>query len=246
VTSTSRFFVPIHMIHCVCLDCQNSTYDDGPPPPPTPPPPSGQSHYGNPATGCLSGEVRERYTGVPGDWCATGCNNGGACPQDKPATVTAYPQCLTSMQGSESLCALVCATSLPIWDQKAADGQCGTATCHPYPGQSYGICTYSIGPSPGQTHYGDPYQGCLSDEGACDFAGVSGQWCGATCSSGGSCPQDKPVGVTANPHCATKYCYLVCAASLPIIDQKAADSQCGAATCHPIPGQSYGVCTYPG
>jgi hypothetical protein len=235
------------MIHCVRLDCQTSTYDDGPPPAPTPPPPSGQTHYGNPGTRCLSDEAAEEIHGVPGYWCCAGCNNGGACPQDKPVTVTANPQCLPV--GGGGFCALVCATSLPIWDQKAADSQCGTATCQPVPGQSFGICTYSEGPSPGQTHYGDPGQGergCLSDENAEVATGVPGQWCSPACGSGGSCPQDKPVGVTANPQCATDHCCLFCAASLPIIDQKAADSQCGAATCHPVPGHSYGLCTYAG
>jgi hypothetical protein len=242
-----QIFVPICMIHCVRLDCETSTYDDGPPPPPTPPPPSGQAHYGNPATGCLSDEGRMSTVGVPGDWCSAGCNNNGACPQDKPVTVTANPQCL-SMQGGGGVCALVCATSLPIWDQKAADSQCGTATCQPASGQPFGLCTYSQGPSPGQTHYGDPVahgsgQGCLSDETNCAAKGVPGTWCCPACSSGGSCPQDKPVGVTANPQCFDR-CALVCAVSLPIIDQKAADSQCGAATCHPGPGHSYGLCTY--
>jgi hypothetical protein len=239
-----KIFVLICMIHCVHLDCQTSTYDDGPAPPPTPPPPSGQAHYGNPATGCLSDEAPNAFSKVPGNWCAAGCNNGGACPQDKPVTVTANPQCI-SMVGGGGVCALVCATSLPIWDQKAADSQCGTATCHPVSGQSFGVCTYSEGPSPGQTHYGDPGQGCLSDEMALDASGVPGKWCSPACSSGGSCPQDKPVGVTANPQCVgTEHCWLVCAASLPIIDQKAADSQCGTATCHPVPGQSFGMCTY--
>jgi hypothetical protein len=239
-----QIFVPICMINCVRLGCQNSTYDDGPAPAPTPPPPSGQTHYGNPATGCLSDEGSLRRVGVPGGWCATGCNNGGACPQDKPVTVTANPQCLSTQQGG-GVCALVCATSLPIWDQNAAGSQCGTATCHQVPGQSFGLCTYSNGPSPGQTHYGDPGQGgCLSDEFSCSFPGVPGQVCCSACSSGGSCPQDKPVGVTANPQCNVEICALVCAASLPIIDQKAADSQCGAATCHAVPGYSYGVCTY--
>jgi hypothetical protein len=232
------------MIHCVRLDCQNSTYDDGPPPPPTPLPPSGQTHYGNPATGCLSDEVENNVVGVPGGWCGTGCSSG-ACPQDKPVTVTANPQCL-SMQGGGGVCGLVCATSLPIWDQKAADTQCGTATCQPVPGQSFGLCTYSQGPSPGQTHYGDPGQGCLSDETSCYAPGVPGHWCSPACSGGGSCPQDKPVGVTANPQCDGKQrnCCLVCAASLPIIGQKAADNQCGTATCHPYPGKSFGLCTY--
>jgi hypothetical protein len=231
------------MIHCVRLDCQNSTYDDGPPPPPTPPPPSGQTHYGNPATGCLSDERAVKRVGGPGGWCGAECNNGDACPQDKPATVTANPQCLTS-QGGGSVCGLVCATSLPIWDQKAADSQCGTATCQPVVGQSFGLCTYSSAPSPGQTHYGDPGKGCLSDESSGRVPDVPGHICFAECGSGGSCPQDKPVGVTANPRCGGGNCYLVCAVSLPIIDQKAADSQCGAATCHPYPGQSFGICTY--
>ena len=97
---------------------------------------------------------------------------------------------------------------------------------------------------PGTDPYGGPGQGCLSDETSCYAPGVPGHWCSPACSGGGSCPQDKPVGVTANPQYADEGCALVCAASLPIIDQKAADSQCGAATCHPYPGQSFGICTY--
>jgi hypothetical protein len=229
------------------------TYDDGPAPAPTPPPPAGQTHYGDPANGCLSDEVETRVTGVPGQLCIA--PKGDSCPQDKPAGVTAIPRGVFSHTGKgDWWCALVCSISLPIRNQKVADGQCGAATCHPDPGQNYGVCTYAEQPSPGQTHYGDPGNGqdnCLSDETDTEINGVPGQFCAPWCNSDGSCPQDKPTGVTANPQCTvnngidvTDRCALVCATSLPITDQKVADSQCGAATCHPLSGQNYGVCTY--
>jgi hypothetical protein len=228
------------------------TYDDCPAPAPTPPPPAGQTHYDDPGKGCLSDENQINVPGVPGELCVPGCNSDGSCPQDKPTGVTANPQCVLH-KGGDSRCALCCAISLPIRDQKVADSQCGAATCHPYPGQNYGFCTYAEQPKPGQTHYGNPGHGagrgdCLSDEMGIELDGISGQVCAPLCNSDGSCPQDKPTGVTANPQCAIdtqgNRCALCCAVSLPIRDQKVADSQCGAATCQPVPGQDFGICTY--
>jgi hypothetical protein len=237
-----------------CKKCGYCTYDTGPAPAPTPPPPAGLTHYDDPAKGCLSDEQQTVIDGIPGCFCSPPCNSDGSCPQDKPRGVTANPQCDFGT-ASDAYCAMCCATSLPIRDQKAADSQCGAATCHPAPGQNFGLCTYAKQPSPGQTHYGDPGRGagqgnCLSDEHVIDIVGVPGRACSPPCNSDGSCPQDKPRGVTANPQCvlhngATSHgCALCCATSLPIRDQKAADSQCSTATCHLLPGQNFGLCTY--
>jgi uncharacterized surface protein with fasciclin (FAS1) repeats len=114
-----------------------------PPPPPTPqrptPAPTRKTHYGDPAAGCLAGEVNATITGVAGDLCAPDCTST-ACPTDKPAGVTATGLCLLRAS-TVSRCALVCSPYLPIKDQKAADAQCGTATCKPI--LHTGICTYS-------------------------------------------------------------------------------------------------------
>lgn len=98
-------------------------------------------------------------------------------------------------------------------------------------------------------HYGDPKNGCESDEQAVQVQGVQGDFCSPPCTSAGKCPTDIPSGVTAKPECALqtptggKFCALICSPSLPIRDQKAADSQCGTnASCKAISG--VGLCTY--
>jgi hypothetical protein len=223
---------------------------------PTPAPAPGRTHYEDSFKydGCLSDEESGVFPGVSGHFCAPYCGSDGSCPQDKPTGVTATPKCI-SVSGGGKECFLFC-SSLPGTAKNATDGQCGAnGSCKSYASMS--VCTYDTGPSPsptppppaGRPHYGDPAQGCLSDESVVKAAGVPDSFCAPLCGSDGSCPQDKPTGVTANPQCALKYgsdekCALVCAASLPIRDQKVADSQCGAATCHPDPGTSWGLCTY--
>jgi hypothetical protein len=68
------------------------------------------------------------------------------------------------------------------------------------------------------SHYGDPYDGCLSDEIAIRVQGASGA-SGAMCSpmcNAGACPSDVPTGCKATPQCVLstgggkKYCALVC------------------------------------
>merc|ERR1719375_2695775 len=59
-------------------------------------------------------------------------------------------------------------------------------------------------PPPGQTHYGDPFVGCESDEVAVQIQNVAGKICSPQCSSSGACPTDVPKGVTATPKCALK------------------------------------------
>jgi len=98
-------------------------------------------------------------------------------------------------------------------------------------------------------HYGDPKDGCESDEQAVQIQGVTGDFCSPQCSSSGSCPTDIPTGITAKPECALqtsaggKYCALICSPSLPIKNQFVADAQCGQnASCKAISG--VGICTY--
>jgi hypothetical protein len=98
-------------------------------------------------------------------------------------------------------------------------------------------------------HYGDPKDGCESDEKAVQVQGVAGDFCAPECSSSDSCPADIPTGVTAKPECAlqtpsgAKYCALICSPSLPIKNQFVADAQCGQnASCKAISG--VGICTY--
>ena len=93
------------------------------------------------------------------------------------------------------------------------------------------------------THYGDPKQGCMSDEIAVQIQGVSGDFCTPTCSLFTACPTDVPTGVTASPMCALqdassskKYCALICQPS-------GNADQCGTnASCKSISG--VGICTY--
>merc|ERR1719421_1001035 len=113
--------------------------------------------------------------------------------------------------------------------------------------------TPAPGPA-GTTHYGDPNTGaCMSDEEAIQIQGVGGAVCSPACTGifKTKCPTDVPAGVTAAPQCAlqdastsSKYCALICSPTLPIRDQKLADSACGGSnlSCKPISG--VGICTY--
>ena len=103
-----------------------------------------------------------------------------------------------------------------------------------------------------KTHYGDPKDGCLTDEIEVSITGVSGDFCTPKCTPlFKPCPSDVPAGVTVKPQCALqdsgssdKYCALICSPSLPIVDQKAADDQCGTnASCKAVQA-GVGVCTY--
>jgi acetyl esterase/lipase len=84
------------------------------------------------------------------------------------------------------------------------------------------------------THYEDPAAGgCRSDETAVNITGVAGGFCSASCAAG-SCPTDKPAGVTAVPTCTgQKICALACD---PALDT--ARAGCGPAgnsmSCKPI------------
>ena len=101
--------------------------------------------------------------------------------------------------------------------------------------------------SAGSTHYGNPADGCLSDEKILDVLGVSGYICSPECSgdlSNGTCPTDVPEGVTAVPKCVLAgddgnyYCAVVC---------NATDS-CGESPCScniDKEDRSLSLCTYP-
>jgi len=98
-------------------------------------------------------------------------------------------------------------------------------------------------------HYGDPKDGCESDEQAVQIQGLAGDFCSPKCQLFGKCPTDIPTGITAKPECAlktttgAKYCALICSPSLPIKNQFVADAQCGQnASCKAISG--VGICTY--
>merc|ERR1719454_1369868 len=104
-----------------------------------------QTHYGDPASGCMSDEQPVKVQGLSGDFCAPDCKSA-ACPTDVPAGVTAKPQCALQSTTGDKKCALICSPSTDEASLRAGDAQCGAATCSPI--QSVGICTYGAGPSP--------------------------------------------------------------------------------------------------
>ena len=102
------------------------------------------------------------------------------------------------------------------------------------------------------THYGDPLAGpCMSGELNITFTGVAGSVC-SPAATHGKCPADTPAGCTITPDAIItrgkiiprRYCALECSQSLPIKDQKLADSICGVdnMSCKPISG--VGICMY--
>jgi C1A family cysteine protease len=133
---------------------------------------------------------------------------------------------------------------------------CGIAMQPSYPTGAKAVGPSPPSPSPpappaGSSHYGDPKNGCLSDEVEITIQGVSGDFCTPKCSLAKECPTDVPAGVTAPPQCALqdsattdKYCALMCSTSTPIRNQKDADAQCGAnASCKTVQ-VGIGLCTY--
>lgn len=102
-------------------------------------------------------------------------------------------------------------------------------------------------PTPGHSHYGNPSDGCESDEEAVRVQGVPGSFCSPDCKST-ACPTDVPSGVVARPQCALqttggdKKCALICSPTTDEASLRAGDAQCGEATCQPI--QGVGLCTY--
>ena len=102
------------------------------------------THYGNPKDGCRDDETQTTIQGVAGGLCTPRCTLFTPCPTDKPIGVTAQPQCALEDSGSlQKYCALLCSTSLPILEQRAADAQCGkNASCKAVQA-GIGLCTYN-------------------------------------------------------------------------------------------------------
>jgi len=112
----------------------------------------------------------------------------------------------------------------------------------------------SVSPSPGSspspspstpssTHYGDPKNGCMSDEKSIQITGVAGDACSPACTGvfKTKCPTDVPTGTTAEPKCALqdtsgdKYCILECTS----------DEHCPEnASCKSVSGAPVSLCTY--
>lgn len=95
-----------------------------------------ETHYGDLADGCLTGETAVQIQGLGGDFCSPICSGPlkSTCPTDKPKGVTAAPECALRNQATgEGYCALVC---IP-----GAANQCGKATCKNVQ-LGLGICTY--------------------------------------------------------------------------------------------------------
>jgi hypothetical protein len=84
------------------------------------------------------------------------------------------------------------------------------------------------------SHYGDPANGCRSDEKSISLQGVPGDLCVPHCTADSKCPTDVPKGVTAAPQCAiggsgtSASCALICK---PSLFGDVSDAQCGGAIC---------------
>merc|ERR1719240_830964 len=74
-----------------------------------------QTHYGNPANGCLADEQAVRIQGLSGTFCSPDCASA-ACPTDVPTGVTAHPQCALKATTGDKKCALICS---PTTDEKS-------------------------------------------------------------------------------------------------------------------------------
>jgi len=145
---------------------------------------------------------------------------------------------------------------------KSGSNMCGLANSASYPTAKAMGPAPPPGPTPGPSptppsppgppsHYEDPKDGCQTDELAIQIQGVTGDFCSPKCSLIKKCPTDVPAGVTAQPQCALsastgnqKYCALICSPSLPIVNQKVADAQCGANASCKEAGVGVGLCTY--
>jgi len=118
-------------------------------------------------------------------------------------------------------------------------GICGIAMEPSYP-----TATATVATPNAQPHYGDPKNGCLSDELDVTVTGVSGDFCSPTCPKQ-VCPSDVPSGTTAKPECILEmqgqskptHCCLVC-----VPGGSGTDGCPTNATCKSI--SSIGICTY--
>ena len=134
---------------------------------------------------------------------------------------------------------------------KSGANMCGIANGASYPtAKALGAdSSRPVPPSPSKpSHYKDPKSSCRTDEIAMQIQGIDGDFCSPKCSQSSPCP-DVPDGVTATPTCAlyeefSKFCVLICSPSLPILDQKAADAQCGENASCKEGDTGFGICTY--
>ena len=120
---------------------------------PTPPSPvyegkAGKAHYSDPKDGCLEDEKVVSIKGIDGQFCTKQCSMFHKCATDKPAGVTATPQCALQFPGSiAEYCTLVCiptgvVVEGKVLDKNAADAQCGTNASCKANGGVIGIRTY--------------------------------------------------------------------------------------------------------
>lgn len=107
------------------------------------------AHYSDPRLGCLPDERNITVDGVPGDLCAPICHPQAtpACPTDRPAGVTAQPQCELTFKDGVKGCILVCSPSVDEISLRLGDAQCGAGSCQPI--QNVGVCTYGAPPPTG-------------------------------------------------------------------------------------------------
>jgi len=188
------------------------TYDEKKPPQPS------DSHYTDPKYGCRPDEEKMKLAGVPGGFCAPKCDLNSStptCPTDVPQGVTAKTVC--SQDSGKGYCFLDCGSD--------SIGQpCGYGATCKYSEFAH-VCTYDEWPPapPHHPHYGNPKDGCKSDEVVMQVPGISGVFCSPKCSSKSSCPTDVPFGMTpTKPECSDKgegFCFLSCVPNLPWGDQ---------------------------
>ena len=98
----------------------------------------------NASTSMPKSPITITITGVAGSVCspaATGILKQ-KCPADVPAGCTIKPAAILQDQSGDKYCALGCAPSLPIKDQKLADAVCGVTNMSCKPISGVGICTY--------------------------------------------------------------------------------------------------------
>merc|ERR1712072_891523 len=191
-----------------------------------------QNHYGDPKNGCETDEQAVQVQGLSGDFCSPKCTGilKTKCPTDVPSGATAKPQCALKTTAGAKYCALICSPSTDEASLRAGDAQCGTGSCQAISG--VGLCTYkaakkaieapmTVEVAVNQNHYGDPKNGCETDEQAVQVQGLSGDFCSPKCTGilKTKCPTDVPSGATAKPQCAlkttagNKYCTLICSPS---------------------------------
>ena len=154
-------------------------------------------HYGNPVGGsCRTDEgvlAAALFKLGSGEICAPICGSDGSCSKDVPPGVTATPACaFLNRNPNRNECALEC----------SSDAECDKgASCRNATSKLSGVCFYDVpAPSP-QTHYGDPFRGCLKDETAARLP-QGGVICAPRCDgTSASCPRDRPLNVSAVPIC---------------------------------------------